>query len=127
MFGGGRFGSGDANRETLGDLWVLSLPAFRWFKADVEVFPRANHACALAGDRQMISVGGLSFAHSRGYSEDYRDPWPNGIGVLDISSLQWQSHYTHDLSGYSTPEVVQAWYNTRYARNTFGICLLEPY
>jgi len=96
----------------LGDIWVLSLPGFKWFQATVEGPPRWVHACAVVGNRQMISVGGVSaYANAWTTNNPPVDPWAQGLGVLDLSLLSWSAQYDPTAAAYTSPDMVQAFYN----------------
>lgn len=42
------------------DVWVLSLPSFQWYQAGhVPIRRRGDHSCTIAGQRQMVIIGGL--------------------------------------------------------------------
>lgn len=110
------FGGNDANTMAgFWDVYVLSIPGFVWFKADIDEAtaggPRMQHGCALAGNRQMIVVGGLNATLGFNESRRNKDPWTNGIGVFDISKLSWSSEYDAQAEPYESPDVVKRWYN----------------
>lgn len=95
------------------ELYVLTIPGFQWFRADYAAFnPRADHACVLAGNRQMIVIGGMNEGISD-QVEKYEDldPWVNGLGVFDVSELQWKNHYEAGAEKYQSPAVVRQWYS----------------
>lgn len=109
-----------ASPEVLSDVWVLTLPGFRWFRADAASDPAATsrrwmHACALAGRRQMISVGGVSlYAGGFELASPPADPWPQGIAVLDLQAMKWADKYDPVAPPYDSPDVVKAWYSNGY-------------
>ncbi|KAK7757518.1 hypothetical protein SLS62_000533 [Diatrype stigma] len=110
------FGGNDANTMTgFWDVYVLSIPGFVWFKAEIDEEtaggPRIQHGCALAGNRQMIVVGGLNPTMELDESRRDKDPWANGIGVFDISKLSWSSEYDAQAEPYESPDVVKRWYS----------------
>ncbi|KAF5650670.1 kelch repeat [Fusarium sp. NRRL 25303] len=96
--------------KAYGDVWVLSLPAFKWFKADVEGPKRGMHGCALVGKRQMLSIGGNNWGKDEGWKD--KDPWTQGIGILDLPSLTWSSEYDAEAEDYEPPKVVRGWYQS---------------
>ncbi|KAF9775284.1 hypothetical protein IL306_006652 [Fusarium sp. DS 682] len=96
--------------KSFGDVWVLTLPAFKWFKADTDAPQRGMHGCALVGKRQMISVGGIKWGKDEGWRD--KDPWTQGIGILDLPSLTWSSEYDADAEDYESPKVVKEWYQS---------------
>ncbi|KAK3985859.1 hypothetical protein QBC44DRAFT_361980 [Cladorrhinum sp. PSN332] len=98
-------------------VYVLSLPGFVFFKAAVPSTPRISHACVLAGRRQMLSIGGTD-ALSDGY-HNILDPYPwlQGLGIFDLSSLNWSSSYDANADEYESPEVVNQWYSREGLRS----------
>lgn len=45
----------------LDKVYILCLPSFLWFKANyTSPDPRTDHTCSIVGNRQMLSIGGLS-------------------------------------------------------------------
>lgn len=55
----------------------------------------------------MIVVGGGS-----DFSKwDDSDPWDNGLGVLDMTKLEWLSEFDPDAEQYDSPQMVKDWYN----------------
>ncbi|KAG4273344.1 kelch repeat protein [Fusarium proliferatum] len=96
--------------KAYGDVWVLSLPAFKWFKADVEGPRRGMHGCALVGKRQMLSIGGNNWGKDEGWKD--KDPWTQGIGILDLPGLTWSSDYNAEAEDYESPKVVKDWYQS---------------
>ncbi|KAK8041034.1 kelch repeat [Apiospora phragmitis] len=104
-----------ASNKSMTDVYVLSVPGFVWFKADLDTgSPRVGQACALMGgqdSRQMVVVGGAN--KDLQYFPMFRDPdpWSNGINVLDLSALQWKSQYDPTTPAYEPPAMVKDWYN----------------
>ncbi|KAF5254883.1 hypothetical protein FANTH_379 [Fusarium anthophilum] len=96
--------------KAFGDVWVLSLPAFKWFKAEVDGPKRGMHGCALVGKRQMLSIGGNNWGKNEGWKD--KDPWTQGIGILDLPSLTWSSEYDAEAADYESPKVVKDWYQS---------------
>ncbi|KAI1078811.1 hypothetical protein F5B20DRAFT_546182 [Whalleya microplaca] len=88
------------------DVWILSIPAFTWFKAEARGVPRNDHECITVGN-QMISVGG--FKSFLNFTEP--DEWAQGIGVLELSTLTWADRYEPGTT-YDSPQVVKDWYNS---------------
>jgi hypothetical protein len=39
------------------------------------------------------------------------DFWSQGVGVFDLSNMEWMDHYDALAAPYVTPEVVKTWYN----------------
>lgn len=96
------------------EVFVLSLPGFVFTKADNPgaTTARADHACVAVGGgkRQMLSIGGTDV--SKGYPAEFADPdpWAQGLGVLDMTSLRWTDRYSSDAPAYDTPDVVKQFY-----------------
>lgn len=101
-----------ADYEASGDVYILSLPGFVFFKVtpSSSSTKRAEHACVLAGNRQMLSVGGIDVDLS--FPEIFfdPDPWKNGLGVLDLTALTWGARYDAKAWPYESPEIVKQWY-----------------
>lgn len=77
------------------DMWILSLPSFRWIKVDIpedEMNPpaRAGHTCNV-WDGQMIVVGGY-------VGPDLSCDSP-GVYVFDMSELKWETKFTARTGG----------------------------
>ncbi|KAL8730541.1 MAG: hypothetical protein Q9166_003995 [cf. Caloplaca sp. 2 TL-2023] len=92
-------------------VYVLSLPAFVWFKADYPAqHPRHLHTCNVVGNRQMISIGGYDPTNSW---DDTQTPevFSQGLGIFDLTAMQWSDRYDANAEAYETPAVVKAWYN----------------
>ncbi len=96
--------------ETVDEVYVLSLPGFVFFKSSNPSTTRADHACALIGRRQMLSVGGTD--GDLGYPGSLRDPdpWENGLGVLDLTTMAWTNRFDPAASEYDSPSNVKEWY-----------------
>jgi len=91
----------------LGDLYVLSLPGFVWFKANyTSTAGRAWARCVTPGNSQMIVVGG--------WTNPLPDPWSQGIGVFNLTTMSPTSRYDPNATIYDSPEVVKNWYNDGY-------------
>lgn len=100
-------GYNDRVSTDLDDVWVLSLPAFRWFRAPSSRAPgRRYHDCATIGKSQMISVGGATGDNAFSTVEQ----WPNGIGILDMNTGNWVDSYNPSAGDYETPNFVQQYY-----------------
>ena len=95
------------------NVYVLSLPAFRWFKSTESTSTRrANHHCTVIGNRQMISVGSTN--PSGGGLGLTADPWNDGIGVFDMTALRWSDSYDATAAEYESPDVVKQYYSSNY-------------
>lgn len=104
--------SDNSNQAAFNVAYVLSLPAFVWFKVnDTSADPRTQHTCNVAGNRQVISVGGIdpTVPYPNYFSET--DPWPQGLGIFDMTDLKWTNNYDAAATAYTLPFVMQDWYN----------------
>ena len=88
---------------------ILSLPAFAWFRAPYPpTQSRHKHTCEVFGS-QMLSIGGYSTTDNNlGYLST--DRFRQGLGIFDLTALQWKSSYDASAATYRTPDVVKAWY-----------------
>ncbi|KXJ87519.1 hypothetical protein Micbo1qcDRAFT_236385 [Microdochium bolleyi] len=110
---GGRPATGESN-QAHADMWVLTIPGFRWFKATGPAAQlgegRAFTSCAAVG-RQLVVVGGVKEQSNKQWTEAQVDPWTQGVGVFDMQELGWRDGYKHDLEAYDSPQVVKEWYS----------------
>lgn len=116
IFGGSTNGTFDfANSADTGytDVYVLSLPAFTWFKTNVNIASnprRANHYCQIIANSQMLVVGGRNPSDdSLGGFGGVTDPWSRGMNIFDMSNWAWTSAYNH-TAVYTRPQVVHQHY-----------------
>lgn len=100
------YGGRDGHGDTSSDVYILSLPGFVWFKAEVESTPRLHHACAVAGNRQLLVSGGIS----KVWDFKESDPWRHALGVFDMTELKWKDFFDSSPREYESPTVVQDWY-----------------
>ena len=107
------------------DVYVLSLPAFRWFKSNATAsVRRASHTCSVIGKRQMISIGGRLPSSRRALGKE-PDPWRSGIGIFDMTLLRWQDRYDAGAKEYDTPEPVKRYYTTSYQEPSWSNSTLK--
>jgi hypothetical protein len=90
---------GQQNGDIFGDIYVLSLPSFRWTRIDVDSDWRAGQTCYARG-RQMIVSGGF-------WRWTVEDKWASSLGVFDLSRLEWASRYDPNAEEYVLPERIQ--------------------
>ena len=76
------------------------------------------HSCNVVGNRQMISIDGRVNNASE-YNLDNSDsnpdsslpdPWPHGIGIFDMTTMQWKTSYDPNAAPYKTPNAIKAYY-----------------
>src|SRR5437773_1448897 len=92
-----------------GDVFILSLPAFQWFRVSNSTTQmRSGHYCQVIGGRQMLVIGG-------GSSQDgVPELWANGLGIYDMTALKWTSGYDASAKPYVRPELVRQYYAQKY-------------
>lgn len=107
-------------------MYVLTLPGFAWFLAPRGTGPsRFVHTCDIVGRRQIISIGGLGL-ESGGQNFDksdlYKspDPFTLGIGIFDMTSMEWMASYNANAAPYESPSIIKGWY-----AEGFVICLFD--
>ena len=104
------------------DVHVLTLPSFHWIHVPyAALHPRGAHSCTPVGAGQILVVGGdnPSFKSSGDFAKDANlaltapDPWKQGLGIFNLSSLSWQEHYDSSNHGnltYRQSDLVQQHY-----------------
>ena len=95
------------------DVYILSLPSFRWFKAsNPSGGPRAYPTCHSDRSNQMIIVGGFDYTYDSILPSIWNeDPWTNGIAVFDMTTLQWKESFEASADPYVSPDMVKQFYN----------------
>lgn len=114
MVGGfnGYFGPGNSNYTAV---YVLSLPAFHWMRAgNTNTQPRAGHSCVAAGNSsQMIVIGGFDPSQPNlNASAQIPDPFAQGLGIFNMTSMIWQDHYDGGAIPYKSSNEIKQWYNS---------------
>ena len=99
----------DENKD-LDAVYVLSLPAFTWFRADYPpVNPRFSHTCHVVGNRQMLSIGGVNPLDANG-AKTSQDTATHGLQIFDLTEMKWSDRYDANAAPYKTPQVIKEWY-----------------
>ena len=113
-------GLGQASSDS-DQVYVLSLPAFHWLRANyTSTYPRAGHTCHATTTGQMILIGGLDPSQATpGASiasaiNGTVDPWNQTIGVFDMPFLEWKKSYDADAEPYTPPVAVKQYYSQGY-------------
>ncbi len=111
IFGGT---TNDAAETTYGDISVLSLPSFNFFRVSDKDSPRSGHSCSATGNSQFISVGGYQ-GSAVSVDNEYKgwnssDPSTYGVGIFDMTNLVWSGDYLANASAYDSPEMIKSWY-----------------
>ena len=95
-------------------VYVLTLPGFRWFRANyTSVSPRAQHTCHAATSSQMIIIGGFNPVTVLSW-DNTTDPWTQQIGIFDMTALQWKDAYQSNANPYKSPDIVKDFYQQKY-------------
>lgn len=53
----------------------------------------------------MIAVGGM--VPDLKFTWQPRDPWPQGLGIFDLTEMQWRENYNANADAYETPRMVK--------------------
>lgn len=53
----------------------------------------------------MVAIGGRTPDRFSGF--DSIDPWPQGLGVFDLTKMEWLDSYDPNADPYVTPDVVK--------------------
>jgi hypothetical protein len=96
--------------EEFRNVHILTVPAFQWLQApNQSPIWRQAHTCKIIGKRQMISIGGSQIFNRY-------EPWPNGLGIFDMTKLDWTNAYDAAAPAYERPTQVSQFYadNSRY-------------
>lgn len=103
------------------EIFILTLPAFHWLKVDYPpAHPRNGHTCNAVGGSQIVSIGGVDSNSRIYYGYDYDintstfnssiDPFAQGLGVFDMTTLTWADHYTANAPPYEQSDRVKNFY-----------------
>ncbi|KAI0454144.1 hypothetical protein F5B21DRAFT_525217 [Xylaria acuta] len=105
-------------QQALNDVYVLSIPSFRWIKVDDSNNPdllgpdqpgRNRHKCDVWNDSQLIVSGGaITLGREEVYSlsNTCNATYPP-IKVLDTSTYIWRTEFDPSVE-YSVPDVITA-------------------
>ncbi|KAL8738474.1 MAG: hypothetical protein Q9181_000730 [Wetmoreana brouardii] len=104
------------------EIYILTLPAFYWFKVDYPPqHPRQGHSCNAVGGSQILSIGGVDSNSkiSIGNILDIKkstfnssaDPFTQGLGIFDMTSLKWADHYRANAPAYVQSDLVKSFYS----------------
>lgn len=98
-------------KDSDGNVYVLSVPSFRWIKVYDDHVLRYKHKCVLAQKHTMLAVGGIIPIDDMEYYPQSRNcdssTFANGIGIFDLRKLSWMSNYNADDHGeYTIPSKI---------------------
>jgi hypothetical protein len=109
--------------NALDEIYVLTLPAFTWFKANyTPSTSRQSHTCHVVGNRQLLAIGGADPVVQEYYAlaaKNSTDPWKQGLGVFDMTEMKWKEGFDARAEAYRSPDVVRQWYRDKY------VCTVE--
>ena len=98
-------------------VYILAIPAFQWFQAPYRSgFSRSTHSCHTTNTSQMIIIGGVDPTHRAGSGDEPRDPWAEGIGIFDMTTLKFKDSYESKAKPYEPPEVIKSFYINKSAK-----------
>jgi hypothetical protein len=105
---------------------VLSIPSFNWYTLPLDAtHSRTRHSCNVAGNRQMIIVGGVTA--NIGNANQKPDPWSQGLGVFDLTDLVWRDSFDPGLSAYQTPNVIKEHISANQYPSTWDSPVVESW
>ena len=116
IYGGWKGNAG----EGFDEVWVLTLPAFTWISVNGGVsgtYPRIGHTCQVAGNRQMISIGGLNITQAN-LVEAWSGPdvsQRQGIAVYDLSTWDFTNFLNSTAAPYTRADQIQRYYKIKWA------------
>lgn len=102
----GGYTAEDQQNNFSDDVWVLTLPSFKWIKANsgTEAHARAGHKCVAPYPDQMMVFGG--FTPKLGTGSDCLQG--GVIQLLNLTSVEWIDSYSPAVfAEYGVPKVVQ--------------------
>ena len=93
------------------EVYILTLPAFVWFKANyTSVDPRIYHTCHVVGC-QMLSIGGLNPSIDKlPNAMNDTDLFWEGIKVFDMTALKWTNYYNASTAPYLPSKTISDYY-----------------
>ncbi|KAH7095948.1 hypothetical protein FB567DRAFT_566508 [Paraphoma chrysanthemicola] len=80
------------------DVWVLSLPQFRWTQVFEGKRPNYGCTCHLAGNKQMLMLGGM-------VGHDSCESSPH-VTLYDMTNLKFMQSYVLDDDAFRVPKSV---------------------
>ncbi|KAK6524668.1 hypothetical protein TWF281_011570 [Arthrobotrys megalospora] len=113
--------------EAYADVWILSLPSFRWIKAEDENNPdtrplrnnvdnprigdvgRTRHRCSLFKNTQMIVTGGIvSQYYDIKLNFDACNSSHPPLMVMDTNTFVWKASITPEEEDYRVPSFIRS-------------------
>ncbi|SPO03327.1 uncharacterized protein DNG_06009 [Cephalotrichum gorgonifer] len=99
------------NKQTFDSVYVLSLPGFVWkqVKGDAPGGLRSGQTCVVVGNRQMLTIGGVDTYADQPWKA--KDPFPQGLGIFDMTDLEWKNDFDSKAAAYDSPQMIKDWYS----------------
>jgi Kelch motif len=99
------YGGRDATTD-YDDVYVLSLPSFRWIQIYSGQSPRWGHTCHLVANSQMLTVGGANGSTVASSLWNGCDWEMMSVAVYSLSTLTWGSVYDAAAPQYTVPNLI---------------------
>ena len=120
VYGGWTGEAGDA-AVPLDSAYILTRPGFHWVRADYPAAnPRHGLSCNAVGGGQILTIGGIDSTQRGGegvqaYAAGFAtpDPFGQGLGVFDLSTLSWSPHFRANRGVQPFAPQVQAYYDAK--------------
>jgi hypothetical protein len=107
MYGGE---SDTSKPQAYSDMWILSVPSFRWIRVDTDSPARKSQGCATVGDRYMVTYGGVPSGYGEEGDADPCDDDNYGMRLFDMTTLNWTTKYEGpsqaNKNAYTVPKAV---------------------
>ncbi len=81
-----------------GNVYVLSIPSFRWIRVNIDSDLRARHHCGLIGNHTMLVVGGIKpngeiLQPNDTSGCDTSPMFAQGLGIFSLNNHTWATNY----------------------------------
>lgn len=57
----------------------------------------------------MLSIGGVDPQADKTWGT--KDPFPQGLGIFDMTELEWKENFDHKAAAYDSAEPIRKWYS----------------
>lgn len=98
-------------KEAYSDLWILSVPSFRWIRVDVDSPARKSQGCTAVAEKYMLTYGGVPSGWGEEGDKDACEQENYGLRLFDMSTLAWTSKYDGPSSGTNGVKVPKLVYD----------------
>ncbi len=81
-----------------GNVYVLSIPSFRWIRVNEDSNRRSRHSCNLLGSHTMLVVGGIQPVGEQvlpldATGCDTSSKFAQGLGIFSLNNHTWATNY----------------------------------